>query len=128
MEDMRNEFLGNVSHELKTPIALIQGYAEGLKEDVNDDAKAGNSTVMLLWMRPAKMNQMVKNLLTLNHLEFGSDEVVFERLTSCGLSGAVVASCEILIQQAEAEVNFVSDDLIHVWADEFKTEQVVRII
>ena len=38
MEDMRNEFLGNVSHELKTPIALIQGYAEGLKEGVNDDA------------------------------------------------------------------------------------------
>ena len=32
LEDMRNEFLGNVSHELKTPIALIQGYAEGLKE------------------------------------------------------------------------------------------------
>ena len=29
IEDMRNEFLGNVSHELKTPIALIQGYAEG---------------------------------------------------------------------------------------------------
>lgn len=32
LEQMRNEFLGNVSHELKTPIALIQGYAEGLKE------------------------------------------------------------------------------------------------
>jgi len=32
---MRNEFLGNVSHELKTPIALIQGYAEGLKEGIS---------------------------------------------------------------------------------------------
>ena len=31
-ENMRSEFLGNVSHELKTPIALIQGYAEGLKD------------------------------------------------------------------------------------------------
>ena len=38
VEKMRNEFLGNVSHELKTPIALIQGYAEGLKEGVNEDA------------------------------------------------------------------------------------------
>ena len=37
LENMRNEFLGNVSHELKTPIALIQGYAEGLKEGINDD-------------------------------------------------------------------------------------------
>ena len=40
LEDMRNEFLGNVSHELKTPIALIQGYAEGLKEGVNDDPES----------------------------------------------------------------------------------------
>ena len=40
IEDMRNEFLGNVSHELKTPIALIQGYAEGLKEGVNDDPES----------------------------------------------------------------------------------------
>ncbi len=37
---MRKEFLSNVSHELKTPIALIQGYAEGLKEGVNDDVES----------------------------------------------------------------------------------------
>ena len=36
-EEMRREFLSNVSHELKTPIALIQGYAEGLKEDITQD-------------------------------------------------------------------------------------------
>ena len=40
LEQMRNEFLGNVSHELKTPIALIQGYAEGLKEGVSDDPES----------------------------------------------------------------------------------------
>ena len=37
MEEMRKEFLANVSHELKTPIALIQGYAEGLMEGIYDD-------------------------------------------------------------------------------------------
>ena len=40
LEQMRNDFLGNVSHELKTPIALIQGYAEGLKEGVSEDAQS----------------------------------------------------------------------------------------
>ena len=73
-----------------------------------------------------KMNQMVKNLLTLNQLEFGSDEVVFERFDIVRLVRGVIASCEILIQQAEAEVDFVSENQIYVWADEFKTEQVVR--
>ena len=40
MEKMRTDFMGNVSHELKTPIALIQGYAEGLKEGVSDDPES----------------------------------------------------------------------------------------
>ena len=40
IDEMRKEFLSNVSHELKTPIALIQGYAEGLKECINDDTES----------------------------------------------------------------------------------------
>ena len=75
MEEMRNEFLGNVSHELKTPIALIQGYAEGLREGVNDDPESREFYCEVIMDEADKMNQMVKNLLTLNQLEFGSDEV-----------------------------------------------------
>ena len=42
IDDMRKEFLSNVSHELKTPLALISGYAEGLREAVNDDEESRN--------------------------------------------------------------------------------------
>ena len=63
MEEMRNEFLGNVSHELKTPIALIQGYAEGLKDGVNDDAESRDFYCDVIMDEAMKMNQMVKNLL-----------------------------------------------------------------
>lgn len=72
------------------------------------------------------MNVMVKNLLTLNQLEFGSDEVQFERFDIVRLVKGVIASCEILVQQAGAKISFISDESICVWADEFKTEQVVR--
>ena len=51
IDEMRKEFLSNVSHELKTPLALISGYAEGLKEVVNDDVRAVTSTVMSSWTR-----------------------------------------------------------------------------
>ena len=40
IDAMRKEFLSNVSHELKTPIALIQGYAEGLMDNINDDEES----------------------------------------------------------------------------------------
>ena len=39
VDEMRKEFLSNVSHELKTPIALIQGYAEGIREGIKDVAE-----------------------------------------------------------------------------------------
>ena len=110
MEEMRNEFLGNVSHELKTPIALIQGYAEGLKEGVNDDPESREFYCEVIMDEADKMNRMVKNLLTLNQLEFGSDEVQFERFDIVGLVRGVIASCDILIQQAEATVDFVADE------------------
>ena len=72
------------------------------------------------------MNNMVKNLLTLNQLEFGDNEVQFERFDIVRLVKGVIASCEILVQQAEATVDFIADECLYVWADEFKTEQVVR--
>lgn len=126
IENMRNEFLGNVSHELKTPLALIQGYAEGLKEGVNDDPESREFYCDVIMDEAGKMNRMVKNLLTLNQLEFGSDEVEFERFDVTGLVKGVISSCEILIQQAEATVSFIGEETVYVWADEFKTEQVVR--
>ena len=126
LEKMRNEFLGNVSHELKTPIALIQGYAEGLKEGVNEDAESREFYCDVIMDEASKMNQMVKNLLTLNQLEFGTDEVEFERFDIVKLVKGVIASCDILIQQVNANVDFIADETAYVWADEFKTEQVVR--
>ena len=123
---MRNEFLGNVSHELKTPIALIQGYAEGLKEGINDDPESTEFYCNVIIDEAGKMNRMVKNLLILNQLEFGSDEVEFERFDIVKLVKGVIASCDILIQQAEANIDFIAGESAYVWADEFKTEQVVR--
>ena len=125
-EEIRKEFSANVSHELKTPIALIQGYAEGLKEGINDDPESTEFYCDVIIDEAGKMNRMVKNLLTLNQLEFGTDEVEFERFDIVKLVKGVIASCDILIQQVNANVDFIADETAYVWADEFKTEQVVR--
>lgn len=126
IEAMRTEFLGNVSHELKTPIALIQGYAEGLKVGVNDDPESRDFYCDVIMDESNKMNQMVKSLLTLNQLEFGEEDVQFTRFDVVDLIKGVLQSCEILIQQAEATTEFIESEPTYVWADEFKTEQVVR--
>ena len=126
MEQMRSEFMGNVSHELKTPIALIQGYAEGLKEGVNDDPESRDFYCDVIMDEAGKMNRMVKNLMTLNQLEFGNDKVEFERFDLTELIHGVLHSMDILSQQKDVQVIFREKNPVYVWGDEFKIEQVVR--
>lgn len=118
--------MGNVSHELKTPIALIQGYAEGLKEGVSDDPESMQFYCDVIIDEADKMNQMVKNLMTLNQLEFGDQDIQFERFDLTELIKGVLQSMEILIQQKDAKIQFRTKEPVYVWADEFKAEQVLR--
>ena len=126
LENMRQEFSANVSHELKTPIALIQGYAEGLKEGVNEDAESREFYCEVIMDEASKMNQMVKNLLTLNQLEFGDEDIVFDRFNLTALVRGVLQSMEIMADQAGAKILLHTEEDIYAWADEFKVEQVVK--
>ncbi len=125
IDQMRQEFLNNVSHELKTPIALVQGYAEGLKENISDDPESREFYCDVIMDEASKMNKLVKNLLTLNQLESGRDEVTMERFDIVSLIRGVLQSMDIMIQQKEAKVSFEADNPVYVWADEFKIEEVV---
>ena len=127
IDEMRKEFLSNVSHELKTPIALIQGYAEGLKEGINDeDTESRDFYCNVIMDEAGKMNNMVRKLLDLNQLEFGNDVVAMERFDITALINNFIASEEILIHQNGVKVQVDESEPIYVWADEFKTEEIVR--
>lgn len=124
IDEMRKEFLANVSHELKTPIALIQGYAEGLSEGVNDDPGSRSFYCEVIMDEAAKMNQMVQKLLTLNQLEFGNDLVTMERFDVNALIRNYLQSAGILTRQNEIRVCMEEYGPTYVWADEYKTEEV----
>lgn len=124
IDEMRKEFLSNVSHELKTPIALIQGYAEGLKEEINEDAESREFYCEVIMDEASKMNQMVKKLLTLNQLEFGNDVVNMERFDIVTLICNYIQSAQILTKQHGIDLRMEHYEPIFVWADEFKTEEV----
>lgn len=125
IDEMRKEFLSNVSHELKTPVALIQGYAEGLQDNVNDDPESRDFYCEVIIDEASKMNQMVKKLLTLNQLEFGNDQVNMERFDITTLINGVIQSSGILAQQRGAEIIFRQKEPVYVWGDEFKIEEVL---
>jgi len=124
IDEMRKEFLSNVSHELKTPIALIQGYAEGLKEGISEDQESRDFYCEVIMDETNKMNNMVKKLMTLNQLEFGNDPVNMERFDIVAMVKNYIQSAGILTKQHEIEVRLAEMEPIYVWADEFKVEEV----
>lgn len=124
IDEMRKEFLSNVSHELKTPIALIQGYAEGLKECINDNDESREFYCDVIMDEADKMNQMVKSLLTLNQLEFGNDSVEMSRFNIHELLQGVIANSGVLFEQNGITVEFDGGEALYVWGDEFKVEEV----
>lgn len=125
IDEMRKEFIANVSHELKTPIALIQGYAEGLTEGMCEDEESRNYYCGVIMDEAVKMNRMVKQLLNLTALEFGNDTPVMETFNLTDMIRGIITSSSILIQQKEAQVIFEHQDPLPVVADEFKIEEVI---
>lgn len=125
IDEMRKDFIANVSHELKTPIALIQGYAEGLTEGMAEDEESRNYYCEVIMDEANKMNKMVRQLLTLTALEFGNDQVALERFDVVELIQGVLSASGIMIQQKNAKIQFDMDHPVYVWADEFKIEEVI---
>lgn len=123
IDEMRKEFLSNVSHELKTPIALIQGYAEGLQENINDDEESRAFYCEVIMDEASKMNVLVKKLLDLNQIEFGNETIHMEHFDIVSTIGNILANSEILFKQKEAALKFNASHPIYVWGDVYMVEE-----
>lgn len=125
IDEMRREFLSNVTHELKTPIALIQGYAEGLKENVNEDEESRNTYCDVIIDEASKMNEMVKKLLNLNELENGADILNPVEFDLSELIRNYLVKTDVLVVQNGIKVINNCTEPCVVLADEFMTEEVL---
>lgn len=127
LDIMRQEFVANVSHELKTPISLIKGYAEGLEtESVINDKENRDYYVKVIRDEADKMGDMVRELLDLSALERGMDNLDFSRISLSEIVEGVVKSFEIKLQEKNIKLETSIDENVYVWADGYKLEEVIR--
>ena len=125
IDEMRREFLSHVSHELKTPIALIQGYAEGLKDmDAETEKEDRDYYTDVIIDEAQKMNLLVKRLLMLNEIEFGETPLSIERFDIAEMIRLKLNASKILIDEVGAKVTFDQTEPCYVWADEYMIEEV----
>ena len=125
IDEMRKQFVSDVSHELKTPISLIQGYAEGLVENVNTDEENKNFYANVILDEANKMDKLVKRLLELMKLEYEDRNFNDNNFDIVELIRGVIRINKVKLEEEKIEVVFEEKDPIYVFADDFYIEQVV---
>ena len=125
LDEMRKSFISDVSHELKTPIALIQGYSEGLLENVNSDEESRHFYAEVILDETNKMDRLVKQLLELMKLEYGKRQFCNREFDIIELEKEVVAKVKVMLDEKNIKVIFEKENSIYVFADDFYIEQVI---
>lgn len=126
IDDMRKQFISDVSHELKTPIALIQGYSEGLIENVNTDEESRKFYAEVILDEANKMDKMVKRLLELMKLEYGAKKLNNTFFNITELIHEEIRKYTVLLEENNIEVKFNLKEPIYVYADNNFMEQVLN--
>ena len=125
IDEMRKSFISDVSHELKTPIALIQGYSEGLLENVNSDEESRKFYAEVILDETNKMDRLVKQLLELMKLEYGKRDFNNTTFNIIELEQEVIRRSKLLLDEKQVDVTLDIKQEINVVADDFYIEQVI---
>ena len=125
LDNMRKEFIADVSHELKTPITSIMGYADTLLEE-EYDKETQSKFLSVIASEARRMAKLVKDLLTLSKNDSNKSVVQSEAFNL----GELVKKCQdklaIEIKKKNHEVKcFVTADVPPVYADKDDIERVI---
>ena len=126
LEKMRQDFVSSASHELKTPIAIIRGYAEGLKINVSEEDTAMQEYCDIIMNEADKMNSLVLSLLeaslyssgmkTLNKEDFELNEFIKEYMKAA----------KPIFEEKEINAKFIDPETkLMVFADKSQIERVL---
>lgn len=124
LEQIRKEFVAAASHELKTPITIIQGYAEGIKDDIFTEEDKIQSLNIII-DETNKMSNLVKDMLELSALESKVIELNFEEID---LSEVIASNLKTLSKEISSKNITVSESYCEnpkIFADKFRMDQVV---
>ena len=126
IDDMRKQFISDVSHELKTPIALIQGYAEGLIENVNTDEENRKFYADVILDEANKMDKMVRDLLDLMKLEYGGRVFHNKFFNILEIINEEIRKYTVMLTENNIPIRFNIKEPIYVYADATFIEQVIN--
>jgi signal transduction histidine kinase len=121
----QREFVANVSHELKTPLTSIQGFAQAILDGTVDTDTSREQAAQIIYAESGRMHRMVLDLLDLARLDSGTADITMSPVNMPALLNAIAEKFSPQLQRAgvNIEVN-ISPDLPTVLADGDRMAQV----
>ena len=123
-EQNRRQMTSNIAHELKTPLAVIHSYAEGLKEHIAEDKRDKYIDVIL--SEAERTDSMVLEMLDLSRLEAGKVKLSRDDFSLIALTRFIFEKLEMAAQAKDLQIDFNFPDDFTITADESRIAQVVE--
>lgn len=129
LDDLRKEFVANVSHELKTPITTIKTYAETLASGAVDDPSTAQNFFETIEKEADRMTALVRDLLQLSHIDFKKTKWEMDDYELSGIIEECIEHLKIFYIEKKQNIEFVAEEKAIIYADKTKIKQVfVNII
>lgn len=125
IDEMRKEFVSNVSHEMKTPLSLIQGYAEGLISNVLDNDEDKNFYCQVIMKESEKMDKLVKDLLDLSQFESGQFRIDPTTFNISSLVDHALGKYRTILKDRNINIVVNKQDVLLVKGDYIRIEQIL---
>lgn len=125
IEEMRKELMSSISHELKTPIAIISGYSESLKESIEDpeDIAFYADTI---YDETQKLSKMVKQILDLNKLEYATNKIKIKNINLNNIINEIIQPMQKVISDKNILFKNNISNNITVWTDKVMFTHILQ--
>lgn len=122
VEGLRRELIANISHDLRTPLTLITGYSEVMR-DIPGEFSPEN--VQIIIDEAKRLSNIVSDVLDLSRLQSGTQELRMERFSLTGTVRDILKRYIKLTEQKGYGIEFIQDRDVFVEADKMRISQVV---
>lgn len=127
LDVLRKELIANISHEFKSPLALISGYAELVRDIDRDDKEKRDAHLELIIHEASRMNEMVNDILDYSQFQSGFIRLKPELFNFCELMESEIFHCSQNAAENKITLRFLPEtELLPVFLDPLKFSQVLR--
>lgn len=126
LEKMRVEFVANVSHELKTPLASIKGFVETLKDGALEEPENARKFLSIIERHTNRLNNLISDLLSLSKIESGKTPLELRKIRLLPFINKLVGTFDDHIREKEHTISVnMPKGLTYIYADEALLDQAL---